>query len=194
MDARYLLPPAGGSVLPVAQQAEIDAALALRSSPIVLIGGTYKGARDVYRTPLGEMAGVDLLAQAVETDLHEGIQETGELWKLLIDMLAGALVIVLWKSRALARSMSVRTFFLASLAVLGLGFGIFSKYLFRHGIWLDSVAIVIGVFVHQVWEEFEKIEEHEEKIESQEHIIARLQQQIEGAKGRNLQGTETAAE
>jgi hypothetical protein len=74
-------------------------------------------------------------------------------------------------------------FFLASLAVLGLGFGIFSKYLFRHGIWLDSVAIVIGVFVHQVWEEFEKIEEHEEKIESQEHIIARLRQQIEDAKG-----------
>jgi CHASE2 domain-containing sensor protein len=175
-----VLAPAGGSVVPVAQQAEIDAARALRSSPIVLIAGTYKGARDLYRTPLGEMAGVDLLARAVETDLHEGVQETGEFWKLLIDMLAGALVIVLWKSRTLARSMSVRTFFLSSLAVLALAFGMFSKYLFRHGIWLDSVAIVIGVFVHQVWEEFEKIEEHEEKIEEQEQIIARREQKIEG--------------
>jgi len=77
----------------------------------------------------------------------------------------------------------VGTFFLSSLAVLALAFGMFSKYLFHHGIWLDSVAIVIGVFVHQVWEEFEKIEEHEEKIEEQEEIIARLEQKIEDARG-----------
>jgi hypothetical protein len=181
LDGRYVLPPLPGSAIPQAQQAEIDAALALRPTPIVLIGGTYKGARDVYRTPLGEMAGVELLAQAIETDLHEGVEETGDFWKLVVDILAGALVILLWKSKVLARSMSVRTFFLVSLAVLGVAFGLFSKFLFQHGIWMDSVAIVLGVFIHQVWEEFEKIAE-------QEHIIARFEQKIEDSQPNDLQG------
>ncbi|HST11548.1 MAG TPA: CHASE2 domain-containing protein [Terriglobales bacterium] len=188
LDGRYVLPPLGGSTIPQAQQADIDATLALRPTPIVLIGGTYKGARDVYRTPLGEMAGVELLAQAIETELHEGVEETGDFWKLVVDILAGALVILLWKSTTLARSMSVRTFFLVSLVVLGVGFGLFSKFLFRHGIWIDSVAIVFGVFIHQVWEEFEKIEEHEETIEEQEHIIARLEQQIEDSSAKDMEG------
>jgi hypothetical protein len=47
---------------------------------------------------------------------------------------------------------------------------------------LDTAAIVLGVVVHQVWEEFDLIEEHEEKCETQEKIIARLEQQIEDLK------------
>ena len=41
---------------------------------------------------------------------------------------------------------------------------------------------MVGVFIHQVWEEFEKIEEHEEKIVQQEEIIARLERKIEDAR------------
>jgi hypothetical protein len=182
IEARYLLPRVSGKLYPRPQQMEIDRALELKQPRIVLIGGTYKGARDVYRTPLGEMAGVELLAQAVETDLHKGIQEPNDVWKILADITAGFLVILLWNAKPLRHSMSLRIFFTVCVGAIFLAFTFLSKFLFQHGIWLDTAAIVLGVVAHQVWEEFDLIEEHEEKCETQEKIIARLEQQIEDLK------------
>ena len=182
IEAHYLLPRVSGKLLPNPQQMEIDRALELKQPRIVLIGGTYKGARDVYRTPLGEMAGVELLAQAVETDLHKGIQEPNDVWKILADITAGLLVILLWNAKPLRRGISLRAFFGLCAFAIFLAFSFLSKFLFQHGIWLDTAAIVLGVVVHQVWEEFDLIEEHEEKCEAQEKIIARLEQQIEDMK------------
>lgn len=39
---------------------------------IVLVGGTYPQARDRYPTPLGEMAGMDIHAQIIQTELEGG--------------------------------------------------------------------------------------------------------------------------
>lgn len=182
IEAHYLLPPVSGKLFPNPQQMEIDRALELKQPKIVLIGGTYKGARDVYRTPLGEMAGVELLAQAVETDLHKGIQEPNDVWKILADITAGLLGILLWNSKPLVHSMSLRMFFVVCVGAVFLAFTFLSRFLFQHGIWLDTAAIVLGVIVHQVWEEFDLIEEHEEKCKTQEEIIVRLEQQIEDMK------------
>lgn len=41
----------------------------LLGGKIVLLGGTFAAARDSYSTPLGEMPGVEIVADAVESDL-----------------------------------------------------------------------------------------------------------------------------
>lgn len=38
---------------------------------IVLLGGAFTAARDVHATPLGQMLGIDILAEAVETELSK---------------------------------------------------------------------------------------------------------------------------
>src|SRR5262249_37760019 len=56
---------------------------------IVLLGGTFHHARDQYVTPLGPMTGVELMAQAIETELSGGgIRFTNELLMVLMDIVA----------------------------------------------------------------------------------------------------------
>jgi CHASE2 domain len=159
-------------------QVEIDEALSMRPLRIVLIGGTYKGARDIYRTPLGEMPGVQLLAQALQTDLHESISETGEFKKFFVDILAGLAVIFLW-SETVSRYVSVKKVFWLSLVGIPFGFVLTSLYLFHHRIWLDTIAITVGVVLHQVYEEFDKIKEYKEEIERKTCTIAGLKKRLE---------------
>lgn len=177
MEAKYLLPPLPSDSLYRPTQAEIDQTLAARPLQIVLIGGTYKGARDLYRTPLGEMPGVQLLAQAVETDLHQGISEMGELGKFSADILAGLAVVFLWNCKAISRHVPLRFIFLLSLVGIFFAFTVISHYLFRYGIWLDSIAILVGVVIHQVYEEFDKIKELKLEVAERDCIIAELTKQ-----------------
>jgi CHASE2 domain-containing sensor protein len=51
---------------------------------IVLVGGTYRAARDEYHTPLGAMPGVDILAQVLETELEGGGTPTPSTLRLLL--------------------------------------------------------------------------------------------------------------
>jgi CHASE2 domain-containing sensor protein len=60
---------------------------------IVLLGGTYRG-QDEHQTPLGWMAGVDVLAQIIDTDLRGGgIRPASSLVTILVTIIAG---LVLW--------------------------------------------------------------------------------------------------
>lgn len=176
-EANDFLPPLPSRARPIPSQAEIEEVLTVRPRRIVLIGGTYKGARDIYRTPLGPMPGIRLLAQALQTDLHEnieGISETGDLGKFAAELLAGLLLILLWNAKVVTQHLSTRDIFALSLGGIFAVFFGFSRVLFGYGIWLDSIAILVGVIIHQVVEEFNKIKEYEEKIEHKDCVIERL--------------------
>jgi len=158
-DARSLLEPIEREASGKSDNNGTDIVKALRLRPhsIVIIGGTYKGARDVYRTPLGDMAGVELLAHAVETDLHEGIDESSEWLKLLAELVAALLLVRLWA--VLRHHIPVWVVFLLSPLGVLLASLLVGEILFHHGIWLDSVAIFVGVVLHQTTEELALIEE-----------------------------------
>ena len=184
IEAGYLLSATPQkSYLNTPQDEDVKEARALRQKEIVIVGGTYKGARDIYRTPFGEMPGVQLLAQAVENDLNQGISEVNEFKKFSADIFAGLLVIFLWNSKAVSRYLSLRFIFGLSLVGIFVAFTIFSHYLLRHSIWLDSIAILVGVVIHQVVEEFNKIqeskEEHQKVIEGKNCEIAGLKLRLE---------------
>src|SRR5207247_6823178 len=62
---------------------------------IVLLGGFYHAARDEYVTPLGPMAGVLLIAQAIESDLTGGgIRLVTHAVGFFLEILAG--IVLVW--------------------------------------------------------------------------------------------------
>jgi hypothetical protein len=79
---------------------------------IVLVGGTYRAARDQYHTPLGMMPGLHILAQVVETELDGGGRRPASLvylalLQLLLMLLAGFLYHGLEPGRAFAASLAL---------------------------------------------------------------------------------------
>ena len=64
---------------------------------IVLVSGAYQAARDLHQTPIGEIAGVEMLAQAIDSDLHGGgIRLLPWPLSALLDLLASTLVVYLY--------------------------------------------------------------------------------------------------
>ena len=178
IEAKYLMPPLQGEKTSVSsEKGQVEKVLKMRPNRIVLIGGTYREARDTYRTPLGEMPGVQLVAQAVETELQGGFREINSGFKMFADLLVGWLLIWLW-------SLSPKQ--LAPWVVFGLslggvfclawliGVGLFTRW----GIWFDSVPIVVGVLIHQIIEELNKVGELKEEVDDRDQRIRELEQDL----------------
>jgi CHASE2 domain-containing sensor protein len=115
---------------------------------IVLVSGAYGEARDTHRTPIGEIAGVEMLAQAIDSDLHGGgIRLLPWPVSALLDLLASTLVVYLY-------------FRLKSWPFYGflLGWGIvivavamcFVLLRFKLA-WLNVVPVVVGANLEQLW-------------------------------------------
>jgi CHASE2 domain-containing sensor protein len=63
---------------------------------IVLLGGTYD--RDWYHTPIGVMSGVELLGEAVETELNGGgVPPPSELLLFCVNILVGVVIILIYQ-------------------------------------------------------------------------------------------------
>lgn len=130
---------------------------------IVLLGGTFSAARDVYPTPLGQVAGVELTAFAIESELHGGgIRSSNHLLMLIVEfMVAVALVWLNWRwtpgsrMNAVVISMAIPV-----LAVIG------SYIAFRAlGYWANFVPIGIGVWLDQLHERAHQAKQAREQLE-----------------------------
>ena len=137
---------------------------------IVLVGGKFSAARDSYATPNGSYYGVDLLALAVDSDLNRyGISEIEPWLALIWDLLIGASIVLLfavfrpvpafWTSVA-------GTFFLA-VVVSALLFHVRSYA-------LNFMVVGIGIIIHQLFVELEKLKELETAHERIRALEARL--------------------
>jgi CHASE2 domain-containing sensor protein len=115
---------------------------------IVLIGGTYRAARDDYFTPVGSRAGVEIVAQAVQSELSDGgIRPVNHLTAFAIDVGAGLLLVVLnWRIRS--RFVLVIDFlFIAAVSLAG------SYWAFRaFGHWFNFTAVLVSVWIHLLLE------------------------------------------
>jgi CHASE2 domain-containing sensor protein len=110
---------------------------------IVLLGGTYRAARDEYITPVGPMAGVELIAQAIESDLQGGgIRATNEVVAIVLDIISGLLLVYLnW------RFPTTRVLFL-SMAVCGLALA-GSFLAFRAlAYWFNFALFLLAIWLH----------------------------------------------
>ncbi len=117
---------------------------------IVLVGGAYEAARDKYRTPIGELPGVELVKQAVNSDLHGGgIPIIGWWYGALLDLALGILIVYLhywleerWPWYAL----------MSGLAVLLLIVLVCSILVAFKCAWLNVIPVAVGVNLHQMWD------------------------------------------
>lgn len=128
---------------------------------VVLLGGHYRAARDEYVTPVGLMTGVELIANAVESDLSGGgIREVNWLVAVALDILAGLIIYYLnW------RFDSPYAIYLNILAVAVTAFA-FSLVAFNSfAYWLNFTAIQIGVLIHLQYDAARERAEMSEELE-----------------------------
>lgn len=99
---------------------------------IVIIGGSYKGGRDIHWTPLEEMPGALILINAIHTLLEYGEIQPLPSWIKALTYL----ILVIFMSFILARfGYSQGSLILGLLVILILIPA--SLFLFNYGIWLD---------------------------------------------------------
>lgn len=128
-----------------------------RSGPltgrIVLLGGTYLAARDRHVTPVGPLAGVDLVALAVESDLScRGVRDAAHWVGGLLDLASGTLLVYL-HHLSMRRQWPLRGVLLLSLVAIPVLAVAASAIVFHTaGYWLSSLPLLLGVLLHQLYE------------------------------------------
>lgn len=139
---------------------------------VVIIGGSYSEARDIYATPLGRMPGGLILINAIDSLLRYGeIQSLPEWAKWVVEVVLIVLASLIftfvgssfWKV-TVAGMLTLSILIPLSIFVLSLG------------IWMDFSLPLLAVLFHHIASEFhEKSDEVHEKLGE----IQRLRQQLE---------------
>ncbi len=147
-----------GSVLD-ATDAQIQALF--DQTDVVILGGSYQAARDLYLTPAGPISGVELNARALLTDLHgRGIGEIHRWAAILLDMAAGHVVFLVF----LLHRWSYRRRFWLSVAAAAGGSLLFSLLLFRtSALWASFIGVFVGTLIHQLYEALNVVDQEMEK-------------------------------
>jgi len=153
--------------------------------PMVLIGGAYTEARDEYYTPLGPMPGVELMANAVETELGQSVTEVGMVKTIAFDLFAGVLIVFIYFQNpdrpvgALGLSLAAIGLVVASGAVFYYGVGAF----------LNFVPVMAGMVIHQMVEGTQQAAELKKQVSklrkdvvSKETEIAHLKTELGDAR------------
>lgn len=112
---------------------------------VVLLGGYYPEARDRWPTSVGAMAGVDVNAQAIESELQgRGIRSMNELIMLVLELILGYALVVL------RFSFQHRTTLITALAIPVLAL-IGSFLAFRTlAMWANFVPVLTAVLLHEL--------------------------------------------
>jgi CHASE2 domain-containing sensor protein len=113
---------------------------------VVLLGGYYRASRDFYVTPVGRMAGVQLMAQAVESELHGGIRTANHLAAFALDVLAGLIVVLIQHRFRLLPALVISLVAIPCLSFIG-SFLAFSTLAW----WVSFAPVTAGVLVHELY-------------------------------------------
>jgi CHASE2 domain-containing sensor protein len=126
------------------------AAHGLLTDRIVLLGGYYAAAHDVQPTPVGPMSGVQILAQAVASELHGGgIRPVNEVLAFVLELAAGFLLVAI--SERLRNRLGLALLAGAVLIPLICIFG--SYFAFSTSArWFNFVPVIASVMIHEAYE------------------------------------------
>jgi len=116
---------------------------------IVLLGGHYRAARDSHVTPIGSMSGVQIVAQAVQSELGGGgIRMVNEGISLALDIALGFLLVAIHRRLhdrvGLALLISLGLFPILCLLASYVAFSTF-------GLWFNFAAVVTSVLIDQLY-------------------------------------------
>lgn len=130
---------------------------------IVLLGGKYRSARDEYITAVGPMYGVELMAQAIESELRGGgIRHVNEILMVLMEIVIGYLLVALNYSFAshlrLALVLSLVVIPFLALAASFVAFSSLSR-------WANFIPLLIGVLLDQFYDHAKKYRKMHEELQ-----------------------------
>jgi len=114
---------------------------------IVEIGGSYRAARDIYMTPLGEMPGTLVVINAIHSLLQFGeLQPPHWFWMLLFQIVFIVLIslpFAYFENSVFGNWLSL---ILVICVIIPLSF-----WLFRYGVWLDFAVSLLIVRLYQTF-------------------------------------------
>jgi len=161
----------------------------LLKNQIVLVGGTYKHARDKYATPLGEMYGVEILGNILASELaHATVTEAGSTTFVIADLLLGFALITI--AYYVPRPWSLpATFFGAPMIAVALNMLLFLGWRY----YLSFMPVVVGVMVHGIVEHVREhrrlMREHAELEERHRSLQLELSKLRSGDRAQSVQQT-----
>jgi len=114
---------------------------------VVVLGGTFKEARDRHSTPVRLIDGAEIVAQATEAEIENtGVLPVSPWFAGFLQLVAGLGFIVLY------RYVGLRTAFLASLILVPVLSAAASMILFhRLGLWAALIPILISLLVTELY-------------------------------------------
>lgn len=113
---------------------------------IVLVGGTFHAARDEYVTPVGAMPGVQLVAQAIESELSGGgIRSLSHGRMLLLELLSGVLLVWINFRFRLGTALLLS---LGAMPLLTLGGSLLAFSSLAY--WFNFTPSLLGVWIHEL--------------------------------------------
>jgi hypothetical protein len=121
---------------------------ALAVGKIVLVGGTFSASNDIHATPAGRIAGVDISAHAINSEINgTNVAEVPRYAVVALDLLIGCFIVLIFGS-----SLNIRAKIVASLALTALASLASVILIWRGLVWLTWIGVVVGLFPHIVWE------------------------------------------
>jgi hypothetical protein len=115
---------------------------------ILLLGGTFSTSKDFYSTPVGQLAGLYINAEAVNSEINgTGVEEAPRYFVLILDLLIGCLIVLAFTTNWGTRRKIQMSF--AIVAVTALASGLLIS---RGFVWLTWTGMALGLFPHIVWE------------------------------------------
>lgn len=113
---------------------------------IVLIGSSTQDSRDIYKTPLGEMPGVLILANAINSLLENGqIHPPSLVFILLIEFL-----LILMITSCFTRYSPIRAMLFSGGIIIAVLIPI-SLVFFKQGLWIDFAIPLFAVQLHEMY-------------------------------------------
>jgi len=115
---------------------------------IALIGGIYHAARDTHATPRGILSGVQITAQAIESELnHRGLRIVNEGLLLVSELVTGIALVLLHSVSSYGARWLARLLIFAILALSGSWLAFSSAAL-----WANHVPVLAAVFIHEAYQ------------------------------------------
>ncbi len=144
---------------------------------VVLAGGAYSEARDDHPTPLGYLAGVDILASSVRSQLRGGRLDHEPAWNTGLGYLEGIILLVALYFVPLRWSLLVTL-------LAGPVYGVLVNWLAFHGhaVFISFVPSLIGLIIYKSVDyarEHRRL--HEENIRLTNEV-ERLRKTVEGSR------------
>jgi CHASE2 domain-containing sensor protein len=121
--------------------------LGLFAGQVVVVGGTFRVARDRFTTPRGLMDGCEIVAQAAAAEIDGTFISSASRWMTGLLMIVGGLATL-----AVYHWLKLRTAFLVSLAMVPL-LSVASNWILFHRLaaWGAMIPLVIAVIVAELY-------------------------------------------